>query len=109
MEKACYLIDTTLRDGEQSPGLALGSRDKIILAQLLDELGVYAIEGGIPAMGRIEQEAVLGMRSVCRKARIAVGLQAGHLPDRHGNRSTSCRLRREGRLDSESRPSSWTG
>ena len=71
MEKACYLLDTTLRDGEQSPGLALGSRDKIILAQLLDELGVYAIEGGIPAMGRIEQEAVLGMRSVCRKARIA--------------------------------------
>ena len=71
MERACYFVDTTLRDGEQSPGLALGSRDKITLAQVLDELGVYIIEGGIPAMGKVEQQALYGMKSVCQRARIA--------------------------------------
>lgn len=71
MARACYLVDTTLRDGEQSPGLALGSRDKITLAQVMDELGVYIIEGGIPAMGKVEQQALYGMKSVCQRARIA--------------------------------------
>jgi len=70
-EYAFHIVDTTLRDGEQSPGLALSSRDKMILAQRLDALGVYEIEGGIPAMGTLEQEAVKGMSLLCRRARIA--------------------------------------
>jgi homocitrate synthase NifV len=70
MKEKCYIVDTSLRDGEQSPGLALGSRDKVAIAKLLDGLGVYEIEGGIPAMGKIEQAALWGMKSVCHRARI---------------------------------------
>lgn len=41
------LIDTTLRDGEQCPGIAFQPEDKIKLALLLDEIGVYEMEVGL--------------------------------------------------------------
>ena len=66
-----YLVDTSLRDGEQSPGLALSVPDKVRIARILDRLGIYEIEGGIPAMGDMEQQALRGMKQVCRHARIA--------------------------------------
>ncbi|WP_310603352.1 homocitrate synthase [Anaerosporobacter sp.] len=40
------IVDTTLRDGEQCPGIVFGTEDKIRLGLLLDELGVYEIEAG---------------------------------------------------------------
>ncbi len=43
-----YIFDTTLRDGEQSPGVALTADDKLEIAQQLAKLGVNVIEAGFP-------------------------------------------------------------
>lgn len=69
------IFDTTLRDGEQTPGVALSMDDKVRIAQLLDELGVDIIEAGFPRTSQGEQEAIrkissLGLRAkVCGLAR----------------------------------------
>lgn len=49
MKKDVYLYDTTLRDGEQGRGISFSLRDKIRIAQRLDEFGIDYIEGGWPA------------------------------------------------------------
>ena len=57
MEKF-YIIDTTLRDGEQTAGVNFTLKEKIEIAKKLDEIGVDIIEVGIPAMG-LEEEKVM--------------------------------------------------
>jgi len=51
------IFDTTLRDGEQTPGVAITVDEKIMIAKKLDELGVNVIEAGFPASSRGEMEA----------------------------------------------------
>lgn len=51
-------MDTTLRDGEQTPGVSLTPKDKLRIARSLDELGVNVIEGGFAASSTGEEEAV---------------------------------------------------
>ncbi|WP_177223974.1 homocitrate synthase [Neomoorella thermoacetica] len=58
------IVDTTLRDGEQAPGVAFSPREKVAIARMLDRLGVAQIEAGTPAMGDIEQEAI---RAIARQ------------------------------------------
>ncbi|MDN5325668.1 MAG: homocitrate synthase NifV [Moorella sp. (in: firmicutes)] len=58
------IVDTTLRDGEQAPGVAFNPREKVAIARMLDRLGVAQIEAGTPAMGDIEQEAI---RAIARQ------------------------------------------
>ena len=43
-----YLFDTTLRDGQQTPGIDFSVEDKILVASLLDQLGIDYVEGGYP-------------------------------------------------------------
>ncbi|HEY3218287.1 MAG TPA: 2-isopropylmalate synthase [Candidatus Limnocylindria bacterium] len=52
------IFDTTLRDGEQAPGAALSSADKLRMAKALAELRVDAIEAGFPAASAEELDAV---------------------------------------------------
>lgn len=56
--RSVYFVDTTLRDGEQAPGVAFTTAEKVQIAKMLDSLGVDQIEAGIPAMGSPEVEAV---------------------------------------------------
>lgn len=52
-----YIFDTTLRDGEQTPGVALTVDEKIQIAQKLSKLGVDKIEAGFPASSKGELES----------------------------------------------------
>ena len=45
-----YFIDTTLRDGEQAPGLVFSLKQKMVLCELLDKAGIPELEVGMPAM-----------------------------------------------------------
>jgi homocitrate synthase NifV len=52
------LNDTTLRDGEQTPGVVFSIDEKLHIAKLLDEIGVQQIEAGTPIMSDHEVKAV---------------------------------------------------
>ncbi len=53
-----WIIDTTLRDGEQTPGVAFTSNQKLDIASRLAEIGIPEIEIGNPALGAEEQQAI---------------------------------------------------
>jgi homocitrate synthase NifV len=65
------LVDSTLRDGHQSPGLALSLEDRLELAEALDLAGIYRIEAGSPAMGDTEVETILALRKKVKRAQIS--------------------------------------
>ena len=56
--KLIKIYDTTLRDGEQSPGVTLTPDEKIIIAKQLEKLGVDTIEAGFPITSKGEKEAI---------------------------------------------------
>jgi 2-isopropylmalate synthase len=57
-ERHIRIFDTTLRDGEQSPGVALSLDQKLEIAHALARLNVDIIEAGFPVSGPLEFEAV---------------------------------------------------
>lgn len=64
------IFDTTLRDGEQTPGVALTPDQKLSIAQRLDQLGVDAIEAGFPIISDGERKAVKDIASAGLRAEI---------------------------------------
>ncbi|MEO1396915.1 MAG: 2-isopropylmalate synthase [Cyanobacteria bacterium J06634_5] len=64
------IFDTTLRDGEQSPGVTLSADEKLVIAKSLDKLGVDVIEAGFPFASKEDFRAV-------RKIAAVVGIESG--------------------------------
>lgn len=62
--KTVKIFDTTLRDGEQAPGVALTVDEKIQIAQKLDNLGVDTIEIGFPTVSEGERESARNMKAL---------------------------------------------
>lgn len=70
------VCDTTLRDGEQMPGVAFTPRQKARIALALERVGVHAIEAGFAASGRGEAD---GIRAVARAVSDAVVMSLARL------------------------------
>ncbi len=65
------VFDTSLRDGEQSPGCSMNQQEKLRLAHQLDRLGVDVIEAGFPMASEGDFEAVRAISAVVRRPIIA--------------------------------------
>ncbi len=71
MTEHVAIFDTTLRDGEQSPGATMTRAEKIRIARALDVAGVDVIEAGFPAASPGEIEAVADIAAAVERASIA--------------------------------------
>ena len=81
MERArIRVFDTTLRDGEQSPGCSMNVQEKLRLAHQLDRLGVDVIEAGFPIASEGDFAAVQAIAAAIRRPIIA-GLARACAPD----------------------------
>ena len=74
------IFDTTLRDGEQSPGISLNTTEKLEIAHQLARLGVDVIEAGFPIASPGDFEAV---RAIAREVQgpVIAGLARAHATD----------------------------
>ncbi len=66
------IFDTTLRDGEQSPGCSMSPQQKVVMARALDALGVDIIETGFPASSGSDREATRLIAREVRRPTLAV-------------------------------------
>ncbi len=65
------IFDTTLRDGEQSPGCSMNLPEKVQLARKLQDLGVDIIEAGFPIASEGDFKAVKAVAAECREVTVA--------------------------------------
>ena len=63
LSKKVRIYDTTLRDGEQSPGISLTVDDKVTIARMLDALGVDCIEAGFAASNEADRKVFVQLMS----------------------------------------------
>lgn len=71
MTKKIYIFDTTLRDGEQTPGVSLNPEEKLEIAKQLENLGVDVIEAGFPVASNGDFEAVKLISKNIKKSVVA--------------------------------------
>ena len=65
------IFDTTLRDGEQSPGCSMNLTEKVRMASKLQELGVDVIEAGFPIASEGDFAAVRAVAAQCKEVKVA--------------------------------------
>ncbi|MEG1409885.1 MAG: homocitrate synthase [Terrisporobacter sp.] len=63
-EKEIKIVDTTLRDGEQTAGVAFANNEKVTIAQTLSDMGIDQLEVGIPTMGGDEKATI---KAICKR------------------------------------------
>lgn len=80
MSQRVYIFDTTLRDGEQSPGVSLTVNEKVQIARQLARLGVDVIEAGFPITSRGDFEAVRAVAKEVKGVAVA-GLSRANFKD----------------------------
>src|SRR5574341_696484 len=74
MPDRILIFDTTLRDGEQSPGYSMNTREKVEMARQLARLGVDILEGGFPIASEDDFEAVKAIAQAVRGGPVIAGL-----------------------------------
>jgi 2-isopropylmalate synthase len=99
MNNCIRIFDTTLRDGEQSPGASLTSPEKLEIARSLARLGVDIIEAGFPAASPDDLEAV-------RRIAVEVGNLPAGIADSSHRAPTICGLARANKGDIDA---AWEG
>ena len=71
MTDTILIFDTTLRDGEQSPGCSMNLEEKLQVAEQLETLGVDIIEAGFAIASPGDFEAVSEVAKLCKRATVA--------------------------------------
>lgn len=71
MSDRVRIFDTTLRDGEQSPGATMNLQEKLRLAHQLEVLGVDCLEAGFPASSQGDFESVQAIAGLVKDAEVA--------------------------------------
>src|SRR5213595_982380 len=65
------IFDTTMRDGEQSPGASMSLEEKLELAKILEDMGVDVIEAGFPIASNGDFEAVREVSKIVTESTVA--------------------------------------
>ena len=91
-----FIFDTTLRDGEQSPGATMTLEEKLQVAEALDDMGVDIIEAGFPIASNGDFEAVVAVAKQVKNAVVA-GL-ARAIPGDIARAGEAIRFARRGRI-----------
>ena len=69
-DESVHIFDTTLRDGEQVPGCKLDTKNKLIIAERLDELGVDILEAGFPISSPGDFDSVVKISKLMKNTRV---------------------------------------
>lgn len=71
-KRARYIVDTTLRDGEQAAAVSFSLEQKLHIFSMLEQIGVHQIEAGVPASSPYEKKTISKLRENRKRARISV-------------------------------------
>lgn len=78
MKQRRYILDSTLRDGEQTPGLCFSAEQKLKMAALLESACVHQIEAGVPATSKQEKENII--KIIENRKKVVVSVWARMVP-----------------------------